>query len=242
MSPLHVIAAGASRDLVTTLGQRLREATGIAVEGVFGAVGAMQDRLLQGEPCDVIVLTQTQIDALAGEGRIQRASIAPLGRVRTGIAVPAGAAPPAIATPAALAAAFMAASAIYVPDTEKSTAGRHFKRVLQTLGISDAVAVRIKSFPNGATAMRQLAEAGDDQAIGCTQITEINYTAGLRLVGPLPEELGLATTYTAAVTAAAAQPDLARRLIALLAGPDAASLRARAGFEPVSPSSTTESR
>ena len=242
MNPLHVIAAGASKDLVTTLGQRLREATGIAVEGVFGAVGAMQERLLQGAPCDLIVLTQAQIDALAAEGRIERPSIAPLGRVRTGIAVPEGAAPPAIATPAALAAAFRAASAIYVPDTEQSTAGRHFKRVLQTLGIADAVSARIKSFPNGATAMRHLAEAGDGHAIGCTQITEINYTAGLRLVGPLPEELGLATTYTAAVTAGAAQPDLARKLVALLAGPDAASLRARVGFEPASPSSTTESR
>lgn len=242
MSLLHVIAAGASKDLVTRLGERLEEAAGAKVEGVFGAVGAMRERLLHGDPCDVIILTQAQIDALAADSRIDRATVAPLGRVRTGIAVPEGARQPPIATQAALAAAFKAASAIYVPDTEQSTAGRHFKRVLQSLGIADAVAARIKSFPNGATAMRHLAEAGDDNAIGCTQITEINYTPGLSLVGPLPEELGLATIYTAAVTADAAQPDLARKLVALLAGPDAASLRARAGFEPVSPSSTTDPR
>ena len=38
----------------------------------------------------------------------------------------------------------------------------------------------------GATAMRELAGACEATALGCTQATEIRYTPGLALVGPLP--------------------------------------------------------
>ena len=54
-------------------------------------------------------------------------------------------------------------------------------------------------FANGATAMRELAGAGDAGAIGCTQATEIRYTPGLALVGALPAPFALATVYSAAV-------------------------------------------
>jgi molybdate transport system substrate-binding protein len=237
MNPLHVIAAGASKELVTAIGARLSAETGVSMESAFGAVGAMQERFLQGEPCDVLVLTQAQIAALAKDGHVVAASAAPLGRARTGIAVRAGAVPPAIGTAASLAAAFTASRGIHVPDTEQSTAGRHVIKVLRELGIAAEVAPYLKSFPNGATAMRALAAAPEENAIGCTQITEINYTPGLLLVGPLPEALGLATIYVAAISARAAQPELARKLVELLAGPEAASLRTQGGFEPVPASS-----
>ena len=68
-------------------------------------------------------------------------------------------------------------------------------------------------------------------ALGCTQITEIKYTPGVTLVGALPEDLGLATTYSAAVAALALQPALAQRFVALLTGSDTRALRVAAGFE-----------
>jgi molybdate transport system substrate-binding protein len=242
MRRLHVIAAGASKELVTSLGARLAAETGIAVEGVYGAVGAMQERVLAGEACDVVVLTEAQIAALERDGGVLPGSSAPLGQVRTGIAVPAGAPVPAIGSPAELAAALLASRGIYVPDTAQSTAGRHFMTVLQRLGIAGTVAPWVKSFANGAVAMRHLAEAAEENAIGCTQVTEINYTPGLRLVGALPEALGLATIYTAAVGAGAAEPEAAQRLVALLTGPEAASLRVQGGFETRQAPRSAESR
>lgn len=230
MRRVQVIAAGASQELVGAIGERLADA---AVAGVFGAVGAMQERFLGGAACDVIVLTQRQIEALAAAGRVAAASVAPLGQVRTGIAVRAGAPVPAIGTPGEVAAALRASRGIYAPDMAQSTAGRHFMTVLERLGIAGEVAPFLRPFPNGATAMRHLAEATEAHAIGCTQVTEINYTQGLLLVGALPEAIGLATTYAAAVSSAAAEPELAGRLVAMLAGPEAAALRARGGFESV---------
>jgi hypothetical protein len=60
------------------------------------------------------------------------------------------------------------------------------------------VGPRCRTFPNGATAMRELAAAGTPRSIGCTQVTEIRYTEGVDLVGALPPPFELATVYTAA--------------------------------------------
>ncbi len=125
----------------------------------------------------------------------------------------------------------LAAPAIYVPDIVKSTAGIHVASVLARLGIFDDVAPRLSLHPNGATAMRALAAASATGAVGCTQITEIRYTPGVALVGPLPAEFELATVYSVAVWAQAREPGLARRFAELLTGAAARTLRANAGFE-----------
>ena len=62
-------------------------------------------------------------------------------------------------------------------------------------------------------------------------MTEILYTPGLALVGPLPPEHDLSTVYAAAVSTGAAMPDEAHALVALLTGAAMAGLRQRSGFE-----------
>ena len=54
--------------------------------------------------------------------------------------------------------------------------------------------------------------------------------AGVQLVGLLPKEFELATVYTAAVTAKSQHAQDARDFIALLAGDEAAPVRADCGF------------
>jgi molybdate transport system substrate-binding protein len=92
------------------------------------------------------------------------------------------------------------------------------------------VAARLKIFPNGATAMRHLAETDAVRPLGCTQSTEIIGTAGVTLSGSLPPGCELSTMYTAAVTTQAAAETQARSLIDLLIGADQRELRQRAGF------------
>ena len=124
----------------------------------------------------------------------------------------------------------LAADAIFVPDTKASTAGIHVAKVLQQLGIADEVAARLRIYPNGATAMRHLAASDAVRPIGCTQSTEIISTKGVVLSGSLPPGCELATMYTAAVTAQAAQAEQAEALIDLLTAADQRALRERAGF------------
>jgi molybdate transport system substrate-binding protein len=231
MSTLNLLCAGAAQGLVKALQARFTADTGALVQGRFGAVGAMKEALLAGEPCDVFIVTAVMVDALCAEGRLRAGTQAALGRVRTGVAVKSGHALPDVATPEGLKAALLAADAIYFPDPVRATAGIHFAKVMRELGIFDTLEPRFKTFPNGATAMRELAQAATPHPLGCTQVTEINYTPGVQLVGALPQRFELATVYSAAVAAGAADAALAARFVALLAGPASQVLRTEGGFE-----------
>jgi molybdate transport system substrate-binding protein len=228
---LHILCAGAVQGIVKALHERFTAETGAAMAARFGAVGAMKEALLGGEPCDVMIATDAMVVALQSSGDLGMRPRAPLGSVRTGVAVAAGRRAPDIATPDALRAALLDASAIYFPDPQRSTAGIHFVSVLRQLGIDQAVAARLRTFPNGASAMRELGADKSGRAIGCTQITEIRYTPGIELVGALPKAFELATVYTAAAASRAAQPVLAQRFVELLAGPASLALRRQGGFE-----------
>jgi molybdate transport system substrate-binding protein len=93
------------------------------------------------------------------------------------------------------------------------------------------LAERLRAFPNGATALREMAQSNEPGLIGCTQVTEILYTPGVRLVALLPREFELATVYTAAVCARAQEPLAAAGFVRMLAGEEAAALRKAGGFE-----------
>lgn len=232
MRQVRVLSGGAAQGLVRALEPQLRE-RGLAVGGHFGAVGAMRDKLLAGEPCDLLILTQALVDELGQQGHVHADAARPVGRVRTGVGVPAGEPLPQVKTAEQLAQVLRGASAVYIPDPVKSTAGVHMMKVFRGLGLEQDLAARIRAFPNGATAMREMAASGDRRAIGCTQVTEILDTPGVQLAGGLPSEYELATVYTAAATTNAADPDAAQQVADLLVSQHAAPQRAAAGFDPL---------
>src|SRR5262245_3397429 len=180
---LKVLSGGAAQGLLEALAPRFEAETGYAIGGSFGAVGVMRDKLLAGEPADLVILTAAMVADLARQGLLEAASICDLGTVRTAVAVRAHDPVPAIDTVDRLRTALIAADAIFFPDPQQATAGIHFAKVLRTLGITgEALAAKAHSHPNGATAMRALAAWPSGRAIGCTQATEIRNTPGLRLV------------------------------------------------------------
>lgn len=231
-SGLALLSAGAAKGLVDALAPRWN---GPAWRARFGAVGAMQEALRGGAPCDVLIVTDAMSVALEAGGELRPGSRRPLGSVSTGVAVAAGVAAPSVVDVTALKRLLLGTGAIYLPDGERSTAGAHVMAVLRRLGIHEQVAGRLRMFASGAVAMTALAESGDAHAIGCTQVTEILYTAGVTLVGRLPEGHGLETVYSAGVTRIAADEADALRFIELLTGADSLPLRQAGGFDPVPP-------
>ena len=228
---LPILSAGAAKGLVTALQQQFLAEAGASIQGSFGAVGAMKERLLAGEACEVIILTAAMISDLTQSGHVREGSSAPLGRVRTGIAVRSSEPYPDIADRDSLRKSLLAAKGIYFPDAKLATAGIHFLNVLKQLDIDKELEPNLRPYPNGATAMMNLAQSKDAQLIGCTQVTEIKYTPGVNLVGLLPKEFELATVYSVAVCSQAAHPDIAQRLVKLFSGPESQALRAAGGFE-----------
>jgi molybdate transport system substrate-binding protein len=231
MKTLNILSGGAAQGLVTQLEGQFYAETGRAIHGTYGAVGMMRDKLLAGEPCDLIILTQALIEQLSNSDNVVAGSVRPLGLVKTGIAVKTGGVAPNVDTAENLKAALLAATGIYFPDPIKATAGIHVMSVLKKLGIDEAVADRLRPFPNGATAMREMAASQETGLIGCTQVTEIIFAPGVDLVARLPKEFELVTIYTAAICSQSDQPQAAQMLIDLMTDSKAAALRLEGGFE-----------
>lgn len=231
MSVVNVLSGGAAAAVVKGVQARFEQETGARVNGSFSAVGQMRDQLVAGAPCDLVILTKPLVAKLIESGHVVAGSAKSLGLVKTGVAVPAGAARPKIDNREALAAAFRAASEIYYPDPEKATAGIHFMNVLKALGLDQELKAAFRPYPNGATAMAEMAKSKSTSVIGCTQETEINYTPGVDLVGSLPKEFELATDYTLGICTRAQEPALAQQLAAMVAGPASEAIRRQGGFE-----------
>ena len=231
MKELHLLSAGAAQSVAAALIPPFRAAAGADVHATFRTVGALKEMLLAAKPCDVFVSTAAMLDELARDRRVVPASIRTLGRVQTGIAVRSGEPHPAIGSPALLRASLAVAAGVYLPDPGRATAGIHFVKLLRELGLHDELAPRLHAYPNGVSAMEALANSRGTGLIGATQVTEINATPGVTLVGTLPAPFELATTYAAAVCNSAREPELAQRFVHMLAGPDSLELRRQAGFE-----------
>ena len=230
---MNVLCAGAAQGLVKALQGVFLEFTGARIDGCFGSVGAMREAFVAGAPCDVLIVTADMLAEVHSAGLLLEGSLGTLGRVRTGLAIRSEALRPDVATPESLKASLLAARAIYAPDGLRSTSGIHFAAVLRELGIADAVSARLRSFGDGASAMREMAADPRSSVIGCAQITQIRYSPGISLAGAFPPQFERATVYAAAVSAQARQPEQARRFVELITGARTRVMRQQVGFEVV---------
>ncbi len=230
---MHLMSGGAAQGLVTALKSTIEQTTDTQLSCTFGAVGLMKQKLLEGAPCDVVILTATLIEQLSASGHVLAGSARHLGPVKTGVAVKQGTPWPQVETAEQLKAAMLAATGIYIPDPKLATAGIHLMKVLTGLGIAGTVASKLRPYPNGNAAMNAMAACDDPHVIGATQVTEILITPGIDLVANLPLEYELATMYTAGVRSTSTCAAQAQAMIDLLTSPEQAALRAKGGFLPV---------
>ena len=104
MSSLQILSGGAAQGLVASLAPGFKAQTGLDITGEFGAVGAMAEKLRQGTPADIVILTAALVARLAEEKLVVPASIRDVGLVETALAVRKGdlspADPPTVAQPA----------------------------------------------------------------------------------------------------------------------------------------------
>ena len=230
---MHLMSGGAAQGLVTALKSTIEQTTDTQLSCTFGAVGLMKQKLLEGAPCDVVILTAALIEQLSASGHVLAGSARHLGPVKTGVAVKHGTPWPQVETAEQLKAAMLAATGIYIPDPQLATAGIHIMKVLTGLGIAGTVASKLRPYSNGNAAMNAMAACDDPHVIGATQVTEILITPGIDLVANLPLEYELATMYTAGVRSTSTCAAQAQAMIDLLTSPEQAALRAKGGFLPV---------
>jgi molybdate transport system substrate-binding protein len=232
MIEIRVLSGGAAAGVVQGIQENFENTHQCKINGTFSAVGAMRDLVLKGEPCDLVILSKSLVNELVVSGHVDANSVRSLGIVPTGIAIPSKRTSPSpkIKTVDELKEAFRSAPALYFPDMEKSTAGIHFMKVMKTLGLDQELASRFKSFPNGATAMAQMALDPDTNVIGGTQTTEINICPGVDLIGLLPQELELNTDYTLGICKSSKNPEMSKKLADILVGEQSIQIRQSIGY------------
>jgi molybdate transport system substrate-binding protein len=226
---VKVFSAGAVRAVVTDLAEQFRQETGHTVTFSFGTAGQTRQKLLSGEPVDVVILTDAGIDDMIKQGALASGSRADLARTAMGIGVREGAPKPDIATNEAFKTALLnAKSLVYVDPAQGATSGVHFKSVLERLGIADAVKGKTQLVSGGYPAEKV---ASGEAEIVVHQISEIVPVKGVTLVGPLPPDFQKVTVYSAGLATRSPSPAAARAFIAFLTRPAFKPKFAAAGLD-----------
>jgi molybdate transport system substrate-binding protein len=208
-------------------------ATHVAVETIRGpSMGdtpeAIPNRLRRGEPADVLIMADTELDNLVRQSRVVAGSRVDLARSLIAMAVRAGAPRPDIGTVDALRRTLAAATSIACSD---SASGVYLTTVVfPRLGIADALRGKIAIIP--AEPIGAVVARGDAE-IGFQTMSALLPIPGIDVVGVLPAELQKPTVFSAAIAAGAAQPDAARDFIAYLRSKAARSAILSAGMEPL---------
>lgn len=225
---VRILAAGAAQGAVLRLEPAIAAASAAKLDAVFDTVGALRDRVLGGDTADVLILSEAGMVALEKAGKIAGGSAVDLGRISVALAVRKGAQVPDLASPDALKQALLSAGSIAHADPARgATAGAHFARVLERLGIAEQVEARVTVLPFGGDVIAEVALGRFE--IGVSQSSEIVAHPGVALAGRLPPPFGHSTRYVAAKPAGAgARSD---SVLALLQTPAARSTFAAFGFE-----------
>lgn len=205
------------------LAELLGDATGGDV--VYEPTQLLMARIARGEAADVAILTQVAVDDLLAKGILAAGSSRDVAVSAVGIAVKAGAPKPDISTPEAVRALLLAVPTLCY--SRSGASGLHFARVLNDLGIADAVNAKATIIPSGFTAETLV----DGRcAIAVQQVSELLVVPGIEVVGPLPDPIQETLTFTAGVLAGSSQLRAASDWLASITRPNLAARYRRHGL------------
>ena len=196
----------------------------IAIESVGGVDAAK--RVQAGEVFDVVILASDAIDKLIASGHIDATSKVDLVNSGVAVAVRSGTAYPNISSEAALKAAVLAAKTI---SYSTGPSGVALAKLFERWGIAETIANRIVQAPSGVPVGSLVAKG--DVALGFQQLSELIHLEGISIVGPLPPEIQITTTFSAGVCTASKQAGAVREMLAYMASPATAAAKLRQGME-----------
>jgi molybdate transport system substrate-binding protein len=189
---IKVLCDGPLAPALPAVGEAFKKKTGHRVEFAFAPSPVIHKRVTDGESADVLIVQPDFLAELAAKGKVDPGDHPAFGRVGIGIAARADAPARDIRTADALKQALRRADSI-VFNTVAS--GNEFGKVLERLGIAEAVKAKIVRTDPAQTFERILAGSGDDLAVAT--ITLIRADKRLKLIGALPAELQSTIQYAA---------------------------------------------
>jgi len=219
---IRLLSAASMQTVLKEVTGDFERASGHTITIRYSTMGAITDRVIGGEPADLVISSPASISTLASRGKIDAASQVTIAKTGVGIIVPSGTPKPGIATIEDFQRALLGAKVIvYANPAGGGAAGIHFTRLIEKLGLAEQLKPKIKFGAGGDVAEVTLAEG--DGALGLTQVSEIVGKPGAQFV-PLPEQLQNYTGFVAGTPAGAKQPDAVTALIQFLKSPTAVAV------------------
>jgi molybdate transport system substrate-binding protein len=227
---IHVMSGGAPKEVFALLTPKFAQQTGNQVRFTYAVITALREKLAAGEKADVLVLPAPVLDALAKDGKVRADSRATFGTVGISVVTKQGARPPDISSKESFRDAMLAARSVVHATPGQTPSGTHMGKVMEQLGIADAMAGKVIHKPalDGGV---QLVAAGEAD-IGIYPASEVAGVDGLTVIGSLPPGLDLDIVYGAAVSADSAAPDAAAAFVRFMAAAENRSVWKQAGFAP----------
>ncbi|MEO6292559.1 MAG: substrate-binding domain-containing protein [Burkholderiaceae bacterium] len=221
------ISSMATRQLLAALVADYKQQLDVAIhiESVGGVDAAK--RVQAGEAFDVVILASDAIDKLIAAGHIEPHSKVNLVDSGVAVAVRAGSTPPDISSEAAVKAAVLAAKTI---SYSTGPSGVALAKLFERWGIAEQIASRIVQAPPGVPVGSLVAKG--EVALGFQQLSELMGLDGITVVGPLPPEIQITTTFSAGVGTASEQADAVKQLLAFMASSQTAEAKRRQGMTP----------
>jgi len=235
MAELKVYSTIGVRSAAEGLLAQFEETSGhklaITLSITWGTAPMLVKRIEGGETADVLILSRAGIDTLLQQGKIAPGSDVTLASSGVGIAIKAGAPKPDISTPEALKRTLLNAKSIaYSEPSAGGASGVYFAKLLERMGIADAMKPKTKYPPPGGFSASLLITG--EAEIAVQQKPELLHVAGAEIVGLLPGDLNVVTEFAAGVAADSRHAEAGKALIKMLRSADAAAVFRSKGLDP----------
>jgi molybdate transport system substrate-binding protein len=231
MTELTVYSSIGVRSAAEAIFAQFEKETGHRLAVTWGTAPMLVKRVEDGETADVLILSRAGIDALKKGGKVAPGSDVTLAGSGVAIAVKAGAPKPDISTPEALKKTLLAAKSIaYSEPSAGGASGVYFAKLLERMGIADAMKPKTKYPPAGGFSAALLMTGEAELAV--QQKPELLHVAGTEIVGFLPGDLNMVTQFAAGLMPERKNADAAKALIKKLQSAEAKDAFRAKGLEP----------
>jgi molybdate transport system substrate-binding protein len=227
---LQVHVTIAVRVAVGEMAAAFEKRSGHTIKMTVAAPGEIVAALQAGAHADVVVLTDSGLAELENKGLVRRNRV-PLATSAFGLATRSGDLVPDISTPEALRAVLMGASKVIYNDPKTSPSGQVLLRVAERLGVAEQVKAKSQVVAGGASVSTLAKDTSPGFVVALSPLTEIPGHPGTKLVGPLPKELQVRISFSAAPGAHPRDETLAQAFLDGLASAEAKQAYVATGFD-----------